>query len=255
MTTVADAKDTASTAQIVASTERAFSARCAEIGIRDSFLEYFALDAIHFEPEPRLARPDLERESASTKARLIWEPKIIRVASSKQLAVSSGPYFLQSETGKQLFGYFLSIWKKQSSGDWKVAADIGVSGPEAKELPDDFQEYDEPSQPLELSELLAFEREQFGADTDLEVIYCSIVFPDTIFERTGLPLTSGEKSAAVFLAAQKGKRTKLAQANGEISGNLGFTYGTESGKESPLGYLRVWIRRQSRWWLLFDVTN
>jgi hypothetical protein len=56
----AGAEDLLAEARIVAQTERAFSARCAENGIRDSFLEYFASNAIHFEPEPRLARPDLE---------------------------------------------------------------------------------------------------------------------------------------------------------------------------------------------------
>jgi len=39
-------------AEVVAQTESAFSARCSEIGIRDSFLEYFAADAIHFDPGP-----------------------------------------------------------------------------------------------------------------------------------------------------------------------------------------------------------
>ena len=87
-------------AEVVAQTESAFSARCSEIGIRDSFLEYFATDAIHFDPEPRLTRPDLERETSSTKVRLTGEPRIVRVANTGQLAVSTGPYVLQTENGK-----------------------------------------------------------------------------------------------------------------------------------------------------------
>src|SRR5262249_27616389 len=97
-------------AQLVAQTERAFSARCAEIGIRDSFHESFTADAIHFGPEPRLARPDLEKETSSTKVRLTWEPKIVRVASTGQLAVSTGPYVLQTGINKSS-GYYLTIWK------------------------------------------------------------------------------------------------------------------------------------------------
>lgn len=116
-------------AEIVAQTERAFSSRCAEIGIRDSFLEYFAADAIHFERGPRLAHPDLERETSSVMPRLTWEPKIIRVASSGQLAISTGPYILRSKSGKESFGDFLSIWKKQSGGEWKVGVDIGFPAP------------------------------------------------------------------------------------------------------------------------------
>jgi hypothetical protein len=99
-------QDLSAQPRIVAQTERAFSARCAEIGIRDSFLEYFAVDAIHFEPEPRLARPDFERESSSTGLRLTWEPKIIRVASSGQLAVSTGPYVLRRLSGNHWSAHF-----------------------------------------------------------------------------------------------------------------------------------------------------
>jgi hypothetical protein len=40
---IAAAEDLSAQAGIVAQAERAFSARCAEIGIRDSFLEYLRL--------------------------------------------------------------------------------------------------------------------------------------------------------------------------------------------------------------------
>src|SRR5207245_6343290 len=114
-------------------------ARCTEIVIRDSFLEYFAVDAIHFEPGPRLAHPDLEVESRSVAFRLTWEPKIIRIASSGQLAVSTGPYLLQNQTGQQSFGYFLSFWKKQNGGEWWVAAVMGFPARASSGLPVELQ--------------------------------------------------------------------------------------------------------------------
>jgi hypothetical protein len=43
--------------------------------------------------------------------------------------------------------------------------------------------------------------------------------------------------------------------DGDISGNLGFTYGTESDAKSSEAYLRVWLWYQSRWCLLFDVAT
>ena len=246
--------DDASVAQVVAQTERAFSARCAEIGIRDSFLEYFAADAIRFSPEPGLARPDLEKEQNSTKVRLTWEPKIVRVASSNQLAVSTGPYVLQSGANKS-YGYYLSIWKLQTDGGWKVAADIGVSGRIAPKLPDDFQSYQDPPDQASPPDLLSFEREQFNGVLDLDKVYRSVASPETVFERDNEPLQAGEPEFAVFLYLQKGKRTSLSQAGGDISGNLGFTYGTQTNDKSTLGYLRVWVLRQSRWSLMFDVAT
>lgn len=240
-------------AEVVARTESAFSARCSEIGIRDSFLEYFAADAIHFDPEPRLARPDLERETSSTKVRLTWEPRIVRVANTGQLAVSTGPYVLQTENGKSSFGYFLSIWKRQSDGAWKVVADIGVSGPPAANLDSDFQPDRIDNEIGQLSDLLTFEREQFGRDNDLSETYRSIGSTETVFERIGEPLLTGADGYSAFLVDQKDKRTKLSQTGGDVSGNLGFTYGTQANDKSSAGYLRVWILSQSHWRLLFDV--
>jgi hypothetical protein len=100
---------------------------------------------------------------------------------------------------------------------------------------------------------MTFEREQFGRDGDLGEIYRAIASQETVFERMGEPLLTGTDGYAAFLSAQKDKRTKLAQTGGYVSGNLGFTYGTQSNDKSSAGYLRVWIVRQSHWQLLFDV--
>ncbi|MBV8214717.1 MAG: hypothetical protein JOZ08_16030 [Verrucomicrobia bacterium] len=241
-------------AQLVAQTERAFSARCAEIGIRDSFIEYFAADAIVFDPAPRLAGPDLEKETSSPKVKLTWEPIIVRVASTGKLAVSTGPYTLQTAI-KKSFGYYLSLWKLQNDGGWKVAADIGVTGPLAKDPADDFQSYPDASGQGTPADLLAYEREQFSQATDLDHIYRSVASAETVFERDNQPPQTGQPEFAVFLYSQRTKRTKLSQAGGDISGNLGFTYGTQSDEKSTVGYLRVWILRDSRWSLMFDVVT
>jgi hypothetical protein len=248
------AEESPDAARLVAQTERAFSTRCAEVGIRDSFLEYFAPDAIHFAPEPRLARPDLEPKPSSNRVRLTWEPKIIRVANTGQLAVSTGPYVLKTADGES-YGYFLSIWKRQPNADWRVAADIGVAGPQASNSNDDFQTYQDTSDPAGSTDLLAFEREQFSSDRDLDSVYGAIASPETVFERTDQPMQTGAGAYSAFLTAQKGTRTKLSQSGGSVSGNLGFTYGSQSDEKSPVGYLRVWIWRQSRWRLLFDVVT
>jgi hypothetical protein len=204
--------------------------------------------------QPRSARLDLEKETSSTKARLTWAPKIVRVASTGQLAVSTGPYILQTATNKSS-GYYLSIWKSQDDGGWKVAADIGVSGPFSKDLVDDFQSYQDPPDQGVPADLLSYEREQFTPDIDLDHIYRSVASPETVFERDNQPPQTGQPEYAVFLYGQRTKRTKLSQAGGDISGNLGFTYGTQSDETAIVGYLRVWILRQSRWSLMFDVVS
>jgi hypothetical protein len=129
--------------------------------------------------------------------------------------------------------------------------------PPASDLPEDFRVYDDSStsEQLERSRLLAFEREKFDPNVDIVAIYRAIALPETVLERADLPLMSGERAYGTFLATQENKRTQLSQAGGHVSGNIGFTYGTESDQESTAAYLRVWLWRQSRWWLLFDVVT
>ena len=117
--------------------------------------------------------------------RLTWEPRIVRVANTGQLAVSTGPYVLQTENGKSSFGYFLSMWKRQNGGAWKVVADIGVSASPAANLDSDFQPDRIDNEVGQLSDLLTFEREQFGRDNDVSEIYRSIGSTETVFERRG----------------------------------------------------------------------
>jgi hypothetical protein len=66
---------------------------------------------------------------------------------------------------------------------------------------------------------------------------------------------NGEGKYGTFLATQKRRHTQLSQSGGDVSGNLGFTYGTESEEGSRTAYLRVWVWRQASWWLLFDVAT
>jgi hypothetical protein len=136
-----------------------------------------------------------------------------------------------------------------------VAADIGVSGPIPKGPADDFQSYQYPPEQGAPPDLLSYEREQFNPAIDLDQIYRSVASPGTVFERDSQPPQTGQPEYAVFLYGQRTKQTKLSQTGGDISGNLGFTYGTQSDETGTVGYLRVWVLRDSRWSLMFDVLS
>lgn len=57
-----------------------------------------------------------------------WDPSTIEVASSGELGYTIGTYkiTMQDTTGNQMTdnGKYLTIWKKQDDGSWKVAADM-----------------------------------------------------------------------------------------------------------------------------------
>src|SRR5262245_36859631 len=122
----------------MAQTERDFAAECRKVGMRDSFLRYFADEALFFVPQPVNEKEALSKRPSVPFAQrqLTWEPRLGDVASSGDLGWLTGPSELlvpdpsKPNAGPQNQTY-LSVWRKPPSGDWRVIIDIGVAEPSA----------------------------------------------------------------------------------------------------------------------------
>ncbi len=65
---------------------------------------------------------------------LLWEPQFAEVAESGDLGWTWGYYDLHiKQTSDTRYGKYLNVWKRNEQGEWKVAADIGNSGPSKEE--------------------------------------------------------------------------------------------------------------------------
>jgi ketosteroid isomerase-like protein len=108
--------------------ERSFSRTSEEKGIREAFLTFLAEKAIVFRPGPVEGRPVYEKMSPDDPAVLTWAPEVAEVSASGEFGYTSGPYQVSSARGVEpaSFGHYVSIWKKQADGTWKVLLDIGV---------------------------------------------------------------------------------------------------------------------------------
>ena len=108
--------------------ERAFSALSEANGIREAFLTWLAPDAVVFRPGPMEARPVYEKMDPADPAVLTWEPDVAEVAASGELGYTSGPYQVRPGRGLEPtgFGHYVSVWRKQPDGTWKVFLDIGI---------------------------------------------------------------------------------------------------------------------------------
>jgi hypothetical protein len=128
--------------QRMAATERAFAAAAAEIGLRDSFLTFFAPDAIALRPAPagataavvQPARPGLEAgplEKLPLGSRLMWEPFTGHVSSDGTLGWLTGGYAVVSVPPRPLArqGAYFSVWQREPDGTWRVWLDAGVQLP------------------------------------------------------------------------------------------------------------------------------
>ena len=112
--------------QQVEETERAFAATMAQ---RDhaAFVDFLAEEAIFFSAcKPTrgkaniaaLWKPFFEAE----KAPFSWEPQVVEVLDTGDLALSSGPVY--TPDGQEV-GRFNSIWVQKAKGQWKVVFDKG----------------------------------------------------------------------------------------------------------------------------------
>ena len=259
----------------VAATERRFAAAARELGWRAAFLEYFADDAIALAPDPESARDRLKTRPVRPFAEeeLTWEPKAGDVAASGDIAWLTGPSTFVDHTAAQpkpSYGNYLSIWKKQKDGRWRVFIDIGTNVPAPVPFAASFTQvtasprFRGPSDAASAaSGLLAADR-QLNAqlmDADAVSAYLGQIVDHARMHRTGtVPAVSvGADQIRQWFAAHP-ERMRAITTTGEAaaSGDLGYVYGKYelAGENTQRGaYVRVWSRGgDGRWKIAADVT-
>ncbi|HEU4622425.1 MAG TPA: nuclear transport factor 2 family protein [Burkholderiaceae bacterium] len=114
----------------VIAAERAFVRDVAEHGLRDGFLRHAAEDSVVFRPQPAPAIASL-RAQASDRQRLDWTSERVVIASSGDLAFSTGPYVfaLKKDGPISGTGHFFSVWRLGDDGKWRFLIDSGTNHP------------------------------------------------------------------------------------------------------------------------------
>lgn len=231
----------------MADTERAFARRAAQVGVRDSFLEFFADDAIRFGEAPEPAKPFLQRVKAQPPSvvELLWEPRIGDVAASGELGWLSGPasrIVHGAEAPVTELVYF-SIWKRQPDGAFRVLIDQGISTPTAASFDATFTRVDASDR---------YAGAAADAQTKLAAADRASTPPlasDGRLYRDGMLPFVGD-AARPRQGAERTRRTTPLHAEAARSGDLGFTYGRyEQAPDGEAGhYVRVWSRTRSGTW-------
>ena len=115
----------------MADTERAFAKLGYDTNYRDAFIQYFADEAIDFNPEPGPALDRLRQQPRPpSDLRLVWEPRVGDIAMSGDLGYLTGPTETRRSDTVTRHGNYFSVWKKQADGRYKVILDVGASVPE-----------------------------------------------------------------------------------------------------------------------------
>jgi ketosteroid isomerase-like protein len=118
--------------------EADFAKAVAEHG-RAAFVTYFADEGVELEDGGGISTRDaINKQPAWPEGTsLTWTPVKADMAASGDLGYTYGNYVFKSKDkeGKPVtaYGKYMSVWKKQKDGSWKVVVDMGNSSPAPKQ--------------------------------------------------------------------------------------------------------------------------
>jgi ketosteroid isomerase-like protein len=107
--------------------EKDFSALSVQKGVNESFVTFFADNAVVLRPGPVNGKKWYQDRKPST-GQLSWEPLLSELSAAGDLGYNTGPWeFRENAEDKEPAGHgqFFSFWKKQPDGKWKVVIDHG----------------------------------------------------------------------------------------------------------------------------------
>jgi ketosteroid isomerase-like protein len=247
--------------------EKSFAATSAERGIRESFLKFFAENSIIFAPEPKNGKKFYSYYEDKGR-RLTWRPIFATIASSGELGVTTGPWQLaksKAEPAPIAFGNFLSVWRKQLDGSWKVIVDVGVDHERPGDLPAEPQlllPTDRPARTdvdlarralQEADRKLVDRLKETGSNATLDVASDQI----HVLRQNVLPVVGREAATSLLRTERRSITRSFIDGSLSHEGDLAYRYGSYSSSDkngSERGYyLTIWRTEAGEWKILIDL--
>lgn len=249
--------------------EHEFSGFAREHGRRAAFLEFCADDAVIFNPGPVNAK-QLWTKRPEDNSLLVWQPDFAAVARACDIGYDTGPWEFKKNKAAEnpdVFGDFVSVWRKQKDGRWKVAVDYGIEHAQLLGEPKPAEMFYSDDGRNEAVDTRASRkaaraaRDAFlkAAGNDSAAALLGVADASIRVYRQGLSPAIGREAAGVMLGTTTGK-LKMESSGGGMSrtGDLGYDYGSyrfKRGESSEAGhYLQIWhTDANGAWKLVLDL--
>jgi len=252
-----------SSAQALADAETAFAAHSVREDMRAAFLAHFAPDGVFVRDGWSAARAWLEPRPAPPIV-LDWRPVHVEVAASGDLGLSTGPWKLTSTAkpgSPPAYGQFVSIWKREDGGPWKVAVDLGISHPEPVLWDAPLRASTSPG--AQSTGSIAAAEAAFARDVKslgLAAAYERHAASDLRLYRPGAAPALGKAAALARAMPQASDWTwTVERSESARSGEIGYArgrYAAAALPDKPLGYfMRLWRFAAGAWRIALDVVN
>jgi ketosteroid isomerase-like protein len=255
------AETAADAVRAVVDAERKFYQLGQEQGTRAAFLAFLAEDGIVFQPGPVNGK-EVWSKRQEKGLDLIWEPTFAAIARSGDFGYDTGPAKWRANKKEPNFtgyGHFISIWKKQKDGAWKVALDCGIENTKSDVKP-----------PLQLVipknrgqgtlESLQQTQDAFVVTARLDFTKAFRQFggDEVRLYRDGSFPTVGKKDAVELLGSeQAGVALEIMKTDASSSADLAYDYGkysdTRSQPPKAGHFFQVWqTDAAGAWKLMLD---
>lgn len=250
--------------------ERLFAQTSLEIGARAAFMKFFADDAVVFRPTPvkyKEAMKNVPPPAKPLETTLAWEPLYADVAASGDMGYTTGPAVWTDHSPAKrptYYGFYFSVWKKQSAGEWKVVFDVGTEQPgpyigsrtllapatiERKKMLTTLQPGEHNASMMEA------EREFLGAlqkDGAIKAITRYSGKEPRVYREKEVPVVGTDSLKAFFSRTPYLSNWKPLVGDVARSGEMGYVYGAYKTKTSARVdsgyYVRVWKRDDANMW-------
>jgi ketosteroid isomerase-like protein len=274
----AQKSDVTSDPRSLVEAEQAFASMSVAKGMREAFLENLADDAVLFHPGPVNGKQWWTGQPVKSGV-LTWQPIFASVSRTGDMGYTTGPWEYREkslEDNPAAFGNFVSIWKRQADGAWKVVLDLGTRNPQpltptpSMLYPRDYptntkanSKIDVEAERLALLKIESDFAKLVAARNTVDSFLTYFGDGVRLFRMKTFPVV-GKEAARAALASTPGMLSwKTAKADVSNSGDLGYTYGTyefKAGGESKVtesgNYMRIWRKhRDGKWRVVLDLLN
>jgi hypothetical protein len=245
--------------------ERNFYRTGQEQGTRAAFLAFLADSGIIFRPGPVNGRRTWnEREENGLD--LVWEPTFAAVSRSADFGYDTGPAKWRANKKEKEFsgyGHFVSIWRKEPDGAWKVYLDCGIEHAKPTEKSETLRTI-VPEEPKAGEPEGTVRQRAFGDAQRDFVTVAKLDFTKAFREFGGdevrlyrdgsLPTVGKDAGAKLLGPEQAGMALEVIAGNMSSSSDLAYYYGkySDTRSQGPEAghFLQIWQTTATGAWKL-----
>lgn len=246
------------------SAENYFAALAKEQGIRNGFLKVSDIHTIVFRPDPVKAI-EFYKAKQQDPGELNWTPVQAKISKSGDWGFTTGPYLYTSAAdNSSYYGEYLSVWKANRTGVWKLAITLASPHPKSESKPElsfinptDFKFFRQISPArLKQREDLILTTDRLLSTTlkkDISLGYDIFLSDESRLLFPGYEPVLGKQNIADFYSHQDFKiETEPLTADRSIGSDLAYTYGkariTKDGQTTEYNYIRIWESQEEFKW-------